>query len=55
MSNTEQLARRAFYQANQSGNELLKSEYPNGCSLAEAIAFFHSLPEEMVKACEAVG
>lgn len=55
MSNTEQLARRAFYQDNVSGNEILKSEYPNGCSLNEAIAFFNSLPAEKIAICEALG
>lgn len=55
MSNTEQLARRAFYQANVSGNEILKSEYPNGCSLNEAIDFFESLPAEKIAICEALG
>jgi hypothetical protein len=52
---TEQLARRAFYQANVSGNEMFKAEYPNGCSLDEAIAFFVAMPAEKIAICEALG
>jgi hypothetical protein len=55
MSNTEQLARRAFWKANITGDRLLKKSYPNGCTLEEAIAFFAALPAEEIAKCEIIG
>jgi len=38
-------ARNAFYKVNQTDDDLLRSVYPNGCTLAEAIEFFEKIAE----------
>lgn len=38
-------ARNAFYKVNQTDDDLLRSLYPNGCTLAEAIEFFEKIAE----------
>jgi hypothetical protein len=51
-----QLARDAFWGSNEPASKFLRDQFPNGCTLAEAIRFFHnvmqndSLPWKLVDA-----
>lgn len=49
------VGRLAFYGANLALNHLLTARYPDGCTLAEAIAWAERISPETIAGCLAVG